>query len=693
MNDNFLTKEERKMLYQDLSDAEVFDRMQQIGSLVKFLAAVWDLHEMPSDDDRFRTLYQSFNKHLIYNYDYDIDEVIIDRLALLDDSSGETFKRFVIALLDRTFYTEEGVTDSDIFDKVLNILRDNLRPLGWDIIIFSYGEDGKERYKLIEISEIQTKKIPANIIPIKVTEAEGGNSSKPSNHTPPHNGPVLLLVFDNRWNDFGVSSKFSLYYYDRNLRRHNIGDIKILYKDDSTFKMSATDVYSTFNYLPNENILELGKGFCSLGQSKDYYTCLKAIFNENDQWISILLALRDVAYFSSIYDQFSDMPQWHSLIRSLQAENLVQEARPILHDIDVAGMYNFSYRFVPPYGNPEDEIKVNFEFDNSIKEDPYSFGHTSKTKIFCKRIYGIIGKNGVGKTHFLTSIPIAIATGQLPAFSGQLPLFRKVITVSNSYYDHFDIPESSLDFNYVYCGHLKKTNEGGKRGKTLKSRAEFMEDIHTNLLKISNRLQEERLKEYLVDLMPDNLISSCFVFRDKRCVLSEYEVWKDWIDKISSGEASLLHIFCSLVANVDAGSLILFDEPETHLHPNAITSLFNSLQQLCDDTNSFAIIATHSPMVIREIRSECVFVFSRQEDSCTVSKINYESFGASVDFLTEDIFGNREVQKSYLRIIDSLVNKYHMSEDDVIGELSSDGLPLGIGVRLYIHKLCESENA
>ena len=38
------------------------------------------------------------------------------------------------------------------------------------------------------------------------------------------------------------------------------------------------------------------------------------------------------------------------------------------------------------------------------------------------------------------------------------------------------------------------------------------------------------------------------------------------VDYMSSGESSLLFIFCNIVANIRYDSLILFDEPETHLH-------------------------------------------------------------------------------------------------------------------------------
>lgn len=692
MIDIFLNKTDRREIYKTLSNAKVFEEMQKLRTLVRFLDSIWDLHNSPSDDYRFNTLYQSFNKHLIDNYDYDIDEVILDRLGLLKDENGETFKKFIIALLDSSFYEDDGIIDNELYTNVLSQLKNTLKPLGWEFVVFSYDEDGKIRYKLQEITLAHTNSIPSNKIPILFTTSFC-NSSNNYNHNKPEQGEVFLLVFDRGWDDFGVATKATLFYYDKAIRCNKIGDVKILYTDDATEKMSATDRYSIEDYIKESMFMSLDTNFCSLGQELVYYANLQRLFGENDEWMSVLLAMRDAAYFSSIYDQFSNAPQWHSLIREKAAQNILQVARPMLHGVDLDDMYNFSYRFVPPYSQDEDEVMVHFVFDNPVTQEGAWDDNEVDTNILSRRVYGIIGKNGVGKTHFLTSIPTDIATGHLTSFSGQIPLFRKVITVSNSYYDHFDIPEPSLNFNYVYCGHMKLSKDGDRGKKLLKSRDEFILEILQNGKKITSLLKCELLKKLLIDLMPQDFIEECFEYgKNSRLILAEDITLKDWIEKLSSGEASLLHVLFSLVANVGSGTLILFDEPETHLHPNAITSLFNSLQQLCEDTNSYAIIATHSPLVIREIRSECVFVFTRTDNSCSVSKINYESFGASIDHLTEDIFGNREVPKSYLRIIKDLINNCDKTEEEVIEVLKNGDLPLGLGVRLYIRQLINQNN-
>src|SRR5207253_92326 len=71
--------------------------------------------------------------------------------------------------------------------------------------------------------------------------------------------------------------------------------------------------------------------------------------------------------------------------------------------------------------------------------------------------------------------------------------------------------------------------------------------------------------------------------------------------RLSSGQAILCHFVTALLAWIQRDSLILFDEPETHLHPNAVASLFLVLSEILTEYESFAVVATHSPVVIQEI--------------------------------------------------------------------------------------------
>ena len=66
-----------------------------------------------------------------------------------------------------------------------------------------------------------------------------------------------------------------------------------------------------------------------------------------------------------------------------------------------------------------------------------------------------------------------------------------------------------------------------------------------------------------------------------------------------------------IIANIRYDSLIIFDEPETHLHPNAISQLINSIHSLADQFKSYCIIAPHSPIIVQGILSKNIFVINQ----------------------------------------------------------------------------------
>lgn len=159
---------------------------------------------------------------------------------------------------------------------------------------------------------------------------------------------------------------------------------------------------------------------------------------------------------------------------------------------------------------------------------------------------------------------------------------------------------------------------------------------------------------------------------------------------MSSGESSLLFIFCNIVANIRYDSLILFDEPETHLHPNAITSLMSSIYQLLDEYQSFAIIVTHSPLIIREMRSTGVRIMDRINNLPVIRSINMESLGANISALVEEIFENKDIPKYFKTKVDELIS-LGLPYPDLISALESRNIELGIGLKMYIQQRYQSQ--
>lgn len=113
---------------------------------------------------------------------------------------------------------------------------------------------------------------------------------------------------------------------------------------------------------------------------------------------------------------------------------------------------------------------------------------------------------------------------------------------------------------------------------------------------INAKGRTDSLKEILTAIFPLSIIEDLFIVDDAKTKLNINNL-QIISEKISSGESTLLYLFCNIISNIRFDSLLLFDEPETHLHPNAITALMSAIYKLLDEFQSYAIIVTHSPLM------------------------------------------------------------------------------------------------
>ncbi len=68
------------------------------------------------------------------------------------------------------------------------------------------------------------------------------------------------------------------------------------------------------------------------------------------------------------------------------------------------------------------------------------------------------------------------------------------------------------------------------------------------------------------------------------------------------------------------------------------------LKQILSATNSFAIIATHSAIIAREIQSDYIHIL---EENYKSRQPDIETLGNSLERITADVFGDRVTEKPY----------------------------------------------
>lgn len=153
---------------------------------------------------------------------------------------------------------------------------------------------------------------------------------------------------------------------------------------------------------------------------------------------------------------------------------------------------------------------------------------------------------------------------------------------------------------------------------------------------------------------------------------------------LSSGQKMFFRFATHFLSVADQGTLVLIDEPETHLHPNLITEFMNLLYEVLVATSSVAVVATHSVYVVRETPSHCVHVFRRKQDSTiAVDQFYIKTLGASVSELSETIFGDSLVESFNDKIVNQIVER-KISIEEIIKRYS-DILSMDMLIKIKHH--------
>lgn len=637
---------QQRSLFQALIDKGGFDTIKQTSRILDFIAKIWDIDLMPSTDHRYQTMRGDIQQHYINNTDWDEHYMFSEVLGLYNDA--EKFQRLIEWIPSTEFQDNERLISS-----LVELINSYLIPYKQRLV--AKKQQGATIYEVKSNVEVDSS-IPENTIPFFVDR----NSNRQGSHEPPSQYPAFVLAADN-WDDFGVKSLFRLFFYQSSEQeRRLIGAVKIIVR---SIEQDSPNVTTT-EHLEAE-FVSLSNEFCSLGQDQKYYENIKQFFP--DQYRSILWALRDCAVFPFIEDDFEkDFSFERSLLRNNEAERLLREAKYLIEGIKITNKESFVYHFQPPFSDSETLLDVEFDCHSLLPS----------------RLLAIVGRNGVGKTQLMSRLPIELAQKKQESFEPQLPLFSKVISVSTSLYDHCYYPDKSNEFNYEYIGLTIK--DGADR--RIITNDEIDSKLQASCKQVNEKGRAKSLKNILEEILPETIVETFFQVSEGKYLLNTGVV-KEVRQKLSSGESTLLYLLTSVVSTLRFDTLLLFDEPETHLHPNAITTLISALYKLLEEFQSYAIVATHSPLVIREIKSRQVRVMERFGDRSLIRKIQQETLGANISALVDEIFGNKDIPKYYRESILRLVKSDFATEEDIYQAIGTDVNSLPIGLQIFIKSL------
>lgn len=622
---------------------EIFKSIQKLGPIwgkadcVEMLESIWNLHLFTSEDPRFKDAYGDAVQHLRNNDDWDEEYTFLTRFGLLT-ANDEVFHKFLNAVVSNNARSSKEEIERYV---------DTLNPLLKNEGIGYRLQDENEGFPIYKIEELKDN-------------AEERPHDIGKNHIiffvdkQPSSFPAFVLYSD-LWDDYSRRTRYQLYYIQSvDAQRVEIGVVKIMHANE----------FVTEKVIP-QDFFELSDEFCSVGQEVEYYKNIKEQFPKN--YKVILYALRDAAYFSMIADRYQHTISFQkSLLRFSDALKAFRDAHGIMEDVDMRNRYNFTLYANRPY------------FKNIVNVS-MSFGDLD-SKENLNRIKALIGENGSGKSSVLYSLAKALHDRDETVFeNGKIPDFSKVIAISYSIFDKlFELTRKS-SFNFVYCGLRNRDNE-------LITEEDKKKRLEVSLDEITYKERTSDYHNTLLEVMDNELLKD--VFQNNHEI--DKKKFHEIISKMSSGQSMITSIITELYAHIRENSLILFDEPEVHLHANAVTELVRILFEICNDFNSACVVATHSAVVLQELLARNVIVL--EQDDVTKERrtrlMNTETLGENLTTITEDVFGRSTIDKHYGYVIHQLIEE-GKSMNDIENVLKSEGLPMSLNLYMYIRRQVE----
>lgn len=467
---------------------------------------------------------------------------------------------------------------------------------------------------------------------------------------PPGLRGQALLVTDN-WDDYSFKTLYHLTYVDSDGQRITIGAVKV-----AAFGLGPgpvrTELPTTFDVLP--------ENYFSLGQDDDYYERLNRLGESLRD--DILLALRDIALDLDLLDRaLSEQVTGVSLLRSVPVASVRGQFHRLAHGGARLSRYDFSY-VLPP--RPREVAPTCVAFAVEPESQPPT------------NIHVLIGRNGVGKTRLLNLMSQALvndkaAPGEVGHFttddSAAPNAFASLVSVTFSAFDEFEpMPERQNKAHGLPYAHVGLKRPSGSDGKPLppKTFSQLSAEFVKSVRQCRNGARAGRWRRALEILEADPIFRDANVAsladeqsdgdagEEDRFAKAASQVF----GRLSSGHKIVLLTITRLVETVEERSLVLLDEPETHLHPPLLSAFVRSLSELLTNRNGVAIIATHSPVILQEVPRSCVWKVWRSGLVTQVARPETETFGENVGVLTREVFGLEVTRSGFHRLLASAVD-------------------------------------
>jgi predicted ATPase len=485
--------------------------------------------------------------------------------------------------------------------------------------------------------------------------------------------PLAVLTWNN-WDDYGYKTTFNSTLWLSSSKSIDLGTIKILRFDQQSGPTS----------MPPQPVQELGPEYCSVGGDLKYYETLfnlgPAIYGPYLQGIS------DAAYSPHVRARFEDLEGYRvSRMRFSGAERTIADASLLFASSTPVARQagdGFDFSFKTSLAPAANSFVIDFDFRR-------------RGRLF-NRMNVLIGYNGTGKTRLLSNLAI-VASGygyadkeaalerRSGTFVGTPPPFKTVVVVSYSAFDTFIIPGRTAEerirlemdgtiFGYVYCGLRERAPDSDTVDSAQATyRLRTPEETESEFISAVRRIREADRTADLVEVLRPLLLDASFLRIGFAGFYPEMRRDNDsalvgLFRSLSSGHKVVLKILTEMTAHMDGSqaTLLLIDEPETHLHPPLLAAFLRSVRTCLERLDGYAIVSTHSPVVLQETPSQYVRVLRRVETQSRVDRPSMETFGENIGAITSEVFNLDDGSTDWHTTLKSLAESLTMEQIEEI---------------------------